>query len=181
MFLDARIANASACDQRYTFYHELFHLLNAGNRAVESTAWIRLNPPGFVYPDNALAFHGFSQRRARRCPGFVTSYARSSVEEDMAELFASLIVKPAETAEFRQSDRILAAKAELLMQSIGTPAAWQVLACDCAPDSRVRILTSVAALIGLGLTLKFHSNLSRRRCLPFRWPSSFSTTRLSRD
>lgn len=52
--------------------------------------------------------------------GFLTSYSRAAIDEDMAELFSFLITNPRHVLECSQSDPILASKVELLRRLLRT-------------------------------------------------------------
>lgn len=76
---------------RHVAHHELFHLVDFVHFADQETqvAWLRLNPPGFVYRRDAQACGGTFSTPIR---GFVTEYATAEAGEDRADTFASLMV-----------------------------------------------------------------------------------------
>ncbi len=104
---------------RYVVHHELFHLVDFVHFAdpAAQRAWIRLNPPGFVYLRDAR-FCGGTHVPAER--GFVSQYAMAEAGEDRADTFASLLVTPyyRRLLERMNKDSILQAKVKLMKRQL---------------------------------------------------------------
>lgn len=104
---------------RYVAHHELFHLIDFVHfaDAASQRAWIRLNPPGFVYLRVAQSCGGTHMPAER---GFVTQYAMAEAGEDRADTFASLLVTPYYRRLLEQMDKdsILQAKVKLMKQQL---------------------------------------------------------------
>lgn len=99
---------------RRLIHHEVFHFADLADddQVLSDPAWEALNPAGFDYGHGGRdmrdpAASGLTEDR----PGFLTRYATSALEEDKAEVFAFLMVRPHEVARRARQDGILAAKA----------------------------------------------------------------------
>ena len=103
IYLDVRLGKTAAGGRRFTVHHEIFHAIDyRRDRSFEDKAWGAISgenayyrkAPGpleggttFVVEPSNL---GIMERRA----GFMTSYSKSEVREDKAELFACMMSLP---------------------------------------------------------------------------------------
>ena len=119
-----------------TIHHEVFHLTQHTS-AIESRrdSWSACNPPGFVY-----AVDGEIDRTRQRV-ATITGYARTSLVEDQAEMFAWAVSDGAFMAQQSQQDEAIACKAKLirtfvkLVDSGFDDARWEKLASRKPGDS----------------------------------------------
>lgn len=95
-----------------TIHHELFHAIDYSDDLMRfvDTGWKKLAEKGFLY-DREMNFppdRGGNQ--ACYMPGFITSYSRTAVHEDKAELYASMILDHGYIQMRAEQEPILAAK-----------------------------------------------------------------------
>lgn len=99
---------------RHVIHHEYFHMLEEewnGSAYFKDPSWAKLNEPGFRYGSGGVnardsSVSTFNHPRA----GFVNGYAMSGLEEDKAEVWASMFV----------------------------PGEWKLVAAWCEEDERLR-------------------------------------------
>jgi hypothetical protein len=101
-------------DRRCTFHHELFHIIDGvdDGELERDPDWARLNDTGFVY---TAGKNGGWQEAT---PGFVTTYAQTSVGEDKAETYSYMMTRYADMQRRARTDAILAAKMALLQKRL---------------------------------------------------------------
>ena len=115
LYLDVNYLGVNPAYARKTIHHEFFHLLDnqsRGNKG-EDADWAALNPPEFRYGEGgraALSNPNITTEFSDLTPGFLSRYSTSDVEEDKAEVFAFLIVRPNSVAERVRSDPVVRAK-----------------------------------------------------------------------
>lgn len=120
---------------RRTIHHEVFHLLDYvddGSIAVDAQ-WLLFNLP-ISKSGGTLDIFDFNNSAKEKppvtepnsqfvyvsAPGFITPYAKTSMAEDKAELFASLMIEPSMVRLRGGVDRIVKAKADLLQARLRT-------------------------------------------------------------
>ena len=111
---------------REVVHHEFDHLIIYNifhTSAPKDSTWLSLNPPGFSYgAGGASAYQpGYSGPSGEHVvPGFVTGYATTAIEEDMAETYAYLMTTTYyhHLQTWQVSDVILANKVNYLIQFI---------------------------------------------------------------
>src|SRR5262245_52832602 len=116
LYLDPDIGNGSLTYQRHVIHHELFHFLIGklhGDPYFADPKWLRLNDPQATYVagGKTVSQHGV-YTFTRPAPGVINRYSQSAPEEDMAEMFAAMIL-PEErmrVEEWSREDRVLRAK-----------------------------------------------------------------------
>ena len=92
-----------------TIHHEVFHLTqHLAEIERRHEVWSACNPPGFVY-----ATEGELDRTRQRV-ATITAYARTSLVEDQAEMFAWAVIDGAFMAQQSQQDEAIACKAKLI-------------------------------------------------------------------
>ena len=118
LYLDPSVGNWSTIYQRHAMHHEFFHLIQGAvhdDQYYKDPSWIALNAPDVRYGSG-----GATNRDANvydlthPADGFINKYAQSSVEEDMAEVFATLFVEEESTKvlAWAKQDQFLRAKVE---------------------------------------------------------------------
>jgi hypothetical protein len=125
VFYDFKLAAEYPSYQRHTIHHEYFHLIEAmfhGNDYFKDPEWAALNPSSFSYGQGGAAVQDHPEVSLINHPhlGFIDLYAETGLEEDKAEVFATLFI-PGEAAQVRQwaqTDPILAAKIDYLEKFI---------------------------------------------------------------
>ncbi len=131
IYLDVRVGKTTAGGRRYAVHHEIFHAIDhRRDRTFGDAAWEAINGPRAYFarrhpepdaPGPALPIVeppdlGVLETRA----GFMTTYARSEVREDKAELFACMMALPLFVESRMADDTRLAAKVrriEALLQA----------------------------------------------------------------
>jgi hypothetical protein len=106
-------------------HHEFWHLMAFSAKKRDDPAWSALNDPSFTY-----GYAGYDQAGGvapkscdrRAVPGFVTCYATQSINEDQAEIYASMFVSEENKllVAWMATDAILKGKVEYLKQFIIT-------------------------------------------------------------
>jgi hypothetical protein len=103
--------------QRHVIHHEFYHMFEPalnGNGTWQDPQWAALNSPGFEYGSGGASMQGNSGSGVLNhpLPGFIDLYSTSGLEEDKAEIYASLFI-PEEykkVMEWAAMDPILANK-----------------------------------------------------------------------
>jgi len=103
----------------WTFYHELFHLIDFSRDELirHDREWESLNAAGFRYGpggDRAYRDPETAHARAAPPPGFVSLYATMGAEEDKAETFAAMMTRAENRLAQLDSDGIVGEKRALL-------------------------------------------------------------------
>lgn len=116
LYLDSSIGAGNDEYQSHAFHHELFHLLMGnwkGDQYYRDPAWIALNAPGASYGQGGASTRGSENfPLTHPAPGFINRYSQTGVEEDMAEIFACLMLEDerAKMESFAENDPVLRAK-----------------------------------------------------------------------
>jgi hypothetical protein len=103
---------------RHVIHHEYFHLVDwvGSSWRWRIPQWKGLNTKGFKYGKGGRTMQhdrsAWSLETGSK--GFLTRYAKSSVSEDMAEVFAFLMTRPREVAAKSKEDAILRSKVRVL-------------------------------------------------------------------
>ncbi len=102
-----------------SFHHELFHAIDLlDDRTLVDEHWERLNPDSFEYGKGGDEFNArneFAEMYAE-IPGFLSEYSTSAVEEDKAEVFASMIVDCDYVEERARDDLVVLSKMQAMKQ-----------------------------------------------------------------
>ncbi len=106
---------------RQLIHHEIRHLLDAhayGSYRYIDASWLACNPLGFTYSGSGLEYNKSGQNTRIEHPdaGFITSYSRSAIEEDRAEVHAYLMTKPSVLDKLTSEDTSLSCKKQLVVQ-----------------------------------------------------------------
>lgn len=127
LYLDIDYAGGTERYARKVIHHEFFHLAEhgiLGTMFPRDRPWQRLNPPGFEYGTGGAAAYTDSRFRNRQHPqpGFVTTYATYSDEEDRAEVFAFLFTSHLypRLVRWAERDAILARKLDRIYRFLQT-------------------------------------------------------------
>jgi hypothetical protein len=103
---------------RRVIHHEFFHIVDwlDDGELYRDARWTALNEDGFEYGNGGVHAQGDPAMSlwTEECPGFLTRYGRTGVEEDKAELWSLALVHPREVAARAEVDPVLAAKVERL-------------------------------------------------------------------
>lgn len=126
---DVSAAGRTSEYERWTFHHELFHMIDmARNELIRmDQQWSSLNPVEFVYgPGGDRVYHDRSTayRYATPPPGFVTLYATMGAEEDKAEVFAAMMMRPDWFLSKSATDSVLQAKVALMRERLQQTCGW---------------------------------------------------------
>jgi hypothetical protein len=103
LYLSTADADGGPAMFRHIVHHELFHLIDyaAGTLGRPDPAWTAANPAGFQYGGGG--FDALTQNAsvdlASATTGFLTSYSRSAIEEDKAEVYGWLMADPGAASE----------------------------------------------------------------------------------
>jgi len=96
LYLDATCAADNPQYERHVIHHEYFHYVQGarhGTPYADDPAWRGFNPPDFRYGNGGATTRDPSVTPLTHpAPGFINLYAQSALEEDMAEVFASMRV-----------------------------------------------------------------------------------------
>ncbi|PLW94684.1 MAG: hypothetical protein C0592_02115 [Marinilabiliales bacterium] len=113
--------------QRHVIHHEFYHMIEEefnGNAYWKDPEWSELNADGFKYGAGGSSVQGHSNVYSYTHPheGFINLYSESAIEEDKAEMFATLFVKEEfdKLNEWIPSDAILMAKMDYMMNFLKT-------------------------------------------------------------
>jgi hypothetical protein len=114
LYLDVARGTNNSIYTRTVIHHEFFHLVDYADdgSVYRDDEWSSLNPGSFRYGDggkNAQANRNTSVL-TDQYPGFLNHYSTTGVEEDKAEIFANLMVRPAYLERVIQTDPLLATK-----------------------------------------------------------------------
>jgi hypothetical protein len=123
LILDASAGRDFPEYQARVIHHEFFHMIDYAERGTlrGDGEWEGLNPWLFRYGGGGERCRSSGRDVSdvrKRTNGFITGYAESAPEEDKAELFGCLMVRPSETARVAASDPVLAAKIALLRRRL---------------------------------------------------------------
>lgn len=119
LHLDPREGSYSKLYQQTVIHHEIFHIVDwrDDGELYEDREWRKLNPDGFKYGDGGRNARGNDQWQLDdSLVGFLNKYSMSGVEEDKAEIYSNLLVRPATVRARAQGDRFLARKVERMKE-----------------------------------------------------------------
>ena len=102
-----------------TIHHEIFHLINEQYKELFNyDKWNNFNSEGFEYKDCSTCADKFGLKLLKTKKGFLSEYAQSTAEEDMAETFSFLMVNNSEFEKVLQEDSILRRKINFIKAKI---------------------------------------------------------------
>jgi hypothetical protein len=113
LHLDVLQGNWNQIFQRTVIHHELFHVVDwrDDGKLYEDKDWKKLNPPRFRYGKGGKSARGNDQWPLdSSLKGFLNKYSMSGVEEDKAEIYANLMVRPNVVRRRARKDSVLAKK-----------------------------------------------------------------------
>lgn len=98
LFLDFARGTHSTIYQRHVIHHEFYHMIEEqfnGDAYWKDPNWAKFNDKNFKYGKGGATVQGQSNVYELTHPkkGFINLYSMSALEEDKAEIFASLFVK----------------------------------------------------------------------------------------
>ncbi|MBD1156824.1 hypothetical protein IDH10_01490 [Pelagibacterales bacterium SAG-MED20] len=101
-------------------HHEIFHIINDQYRELfNENNWKEINTPNFVYAECSTCTEKLGLNTYTKKNGFFTEYSKSTVSEDMAEVYSHLIfLDPEEIKQIRNSDKILKKKISYIEKKI---------------------------------------------------------------
>ncbi len=101
-------------------HHEIFHIINDQYKELfNEINWKEMNPPNFVYAECSTCTEKLGLDTYVEKKGFFTEYSKSTVSEDMAEVYSHLIfLDPDEIKQIRNSDKILNKKISYIENKI---------------------------------------------------------------
>jgi hypothetical protein len=122
LYLDVAVGSHDGLYRRAVIHHEFFHLLDYQDDGLvyEDPLWKALNATDFAYGDGGRNAQSLRHTAVLtdRYPGFLNHYSTTGIEEDKAELFAQLLVRPAHVESRAKSDLVLGTKVELLKRQL---------------------------------------------------------------
>ena len=75
-------------------HHEVFHIINDAFKEIfDKTTWSNYNKKDFKYADCSTCTNKVDLETYSNSNGFITEYSKSTVSEDMAEVFSHIMVK----------------------------------------------------------------------------------------
>jgi hypothetical protein len=123
LYLDIGFGAEAEKYARKVIHHEFFHLAEfgiLGTMYPRDRPWQRLNPAGFEYGNGGASAYTDPRFRNRLhpSPGFVSTYATYSDEEDRAEVFAFLYTSHLypRLAKWVERDEVLARKLDRILR-----------------------------------------------------------------
>jgi len=105
--------------QRTVLHHEIFHIvdLKDDGELYEDQKWKALNASEFQYGNGGKNARGNDQWQLDDAlQGFLNKYSMSGVEEDKAEIYCNMIVRPTEVRKRLSADPILAKKVKKMKE-----------------------------------------------------------------
>lgn len=105
--------------QRRAFHHELFHLVDhLDDGSYSDVRWKDLNPAEVRYGAGGEAFHrthDYAPMYAK-LSGFFSEYAATGIEEDKAEVFATMMVDPRLVERRAEEDPVIWGKVAMMKE-----------------------------------------------------------------
>ena len=103
-------------------HHEVFHIIHLQYKEVfNEKEWIKFNNTKFKYAECSTCTKNISLEQYQETKGFFTEYSRSTVFEDMAEVYSHMIfLKKKEINQIRKLDPILNSKISYIENKIMT-------------------------------------------------------------
>jgi len=121
LFYDFLRGDSNTTYQRHVIHHEFYHMIEEDiNSDVywKDPNWAKLNKPGYKYSiDKRMAEENSSEYKfSHPEQGFLNLYSKSALEEDKAEIFASIFVKEEykKVREWIKNDEILSNKVKYM-------------------------------------------------------------------
>ena len=101
-------------------HHEVFHIINDQHKELfNESEWIKFNASNFKYSECSTCTEKFGLNTYNKFKGFFTEYSKSTVSEDMAEVYSHLIYLNTEKInQIRKSDIILNKKISYIENKI---------------------------------------------------------------
>ena len=101
-------------------HHEIFHIINDQHKEFfNEIEWENMNPTNFVYAECSTCTKKLNLDTYTKKKGFFTEYSKSTVSEDMAEVYSHLLfLDPDEIKLIRNSDKILNKKISYIKNKI---------------------------------------------------------------
>ena len=99
-------------DEKYferVIHHEVFHIINDQHKKIfNEVEWKKINHPNFSYAKCSTCSEKLGLDTYIKKRGFFTEYSKTTVSEDMAEVYSHLIfLNSKEIKKIRTSDEIL--------------------------------------------------------------------------
>jgi hypothetical protein len=90
-------------------HHEVFHIINDQYKELfEETEWIKFNSSQFKYAECSTCTEKLGLKTYNKTNGFFTEYSKSTVSEDMAEVYSHMIfLNKSYIKKIRKTDPIL--------------------------------------------------------------------------
>lgn len=120
LYLDIYVGDYDSTYQKHIIHHEFYHMVEQefnGSAYYKDPAWSALNAPGFQYGTGGKNARGSSMYPLTHPEdGFINLYSRSGLEEDKAELYASLFIREeaSRVNGWAQNDPVLRSKLEFM-------------------------------------------------------------------
>jgi hypothetical protein len=120
LYMDIYVGNYDKTYQKHVVHHEYYHMIEQqfhGTSYYKDPEWAKFNEPSFQYGSGGINARESSVQVVNHPRnGFISGYAMSGLEEDKAELFATLMTTEEEDMirEWAETDEILRNKIELL-------------------------------------------------------------------
>jgi hypothetical protein len=120
LYMDIYIGNYDKVYQRHVIHHEYYHMIEQqfhGTSYYKDPQWAKFNDPSFQYGSGGINSRESSVQVVNHPrEGFISGYAMSGLEEDKAELFATLMTTEEEDMirKWAETDEILKNKIALL-------------------------------------------------------------------
>jgi hypothetical protein len=110
-------------DQRYferVIHHEVFHIINDQHKELfNENEWKKFNNLNFKYAECSTCTENLGLGSYEKTNGFFTEYSKSTVSEDMAEVYSHIIYSKSEKIKkIRQLDEILNKKISFIENKI---------------------------------------------------------------
>ena len=101
-------------------HHEVFHIINDQHKELfNESEWIKFNASNFKYSECSTCTEKLGLNTYNKTKGFFTEYSKSTVSEDMAEVYSHLIFLNTEKInQIRKSDIILNKKISYIENKI---------------------------------------------------------------
>jgi hypothetical protein len=118
LYLEVKRGNYDRVYMRQVIHHELFHIIDYhDDRSLyQDQRWSNLNPKAFVYGTGGRNAQNLATTSllTNESPGFLNHYSTTGVEEDKAEVFATMIVNPTYVNNRIKNDDVLAVKVQMM-------------------------------------------------------------------
>ena len=101
-------------------HHEVFHVMYLQHKEIfNDEEWIKLNNPKFKYAECSTCTNAIGLEKYENTKGFFTEYSKSTVSEDMAEVYSHIIyLEKNEIDQIRRKDSILNNKISYIKNKI---------------------------------------------------------------